>query len=70
MKLRGGEWVSDESDAMALAAALNASTAGALKAEAPPRRLLRCARNDEPLSNQVESALPFLVTAQGSYARI
>ena len=67
MKLRGGQWVSDNSDAMALAAALNASTAASIKAEESGRRLLRNARNDEPLSSTAEIESRTLVRALDSY---
>lgn len=68
MKLRGGQWVSDNSDAMALAAALNTSTTAQLKVEEPTRRLLRYARNDEPRSSTAEIESRTLVRAQDSYA--
>ena len=47
MKLRGGTWVSDNSDAEALAAALIASASVPIQADAAPTGLLRCARNNE-----------------------
>ena len=63
MKLRGGAWVSDNSDAEALAAALIASASATVNAVAAPTRLLRCARNDEPLSIRAEFETPALALA-------
>lgn len=48
MKLRGGEWVSDNSDAEALAVELKASASAApLTVEKPATRLLRYARKQD-----------------------
>ena len=47
MKLRGGQWVSDHSDAEALAAALIALGSAPIKAAAAPTGLLRYARSNQ-----------------------
>ena len=54
MKLRGGQWVADTSDAEALAAALDVSAMAPLKIEEPTTTLFSNAGNDEQRLTQGE----------------
>ena len=64
MKLRGGVWVSDSSDAEALAT-LNASVLAPIKVVEQSARLLRFARKDEEISCAAEfESHPMELTAR------
>ena len=64
MKLRGGVWVSDSSDAEALAT-LNALVLAPIKVVEQTAILLRCARNEEEVSCAAEfESHPMELTAR------